>query len=163
MNIRIQPANGRERVIIEYLAALDAQLIAHQDTLRDRLKMIPNGWRQWRLMTVTVNNLLVAVYDTLPIKTLQHMQRLYMYGEVAVRIKPAIRIPEQIMVNEDDLREIINKAMAAECAICLKDDRQAKGCKLRQAFVNIVPPEAFTLHGCEYRDVAVQSNYGDYI
>lgn len=114
MNTRIQPASGRERAIIEYLAALDAQLIAHQDVLRERLK-------------------------------------------------PAARTPEQIIASEDDLREIINAAMAAECAVCLKDDRQAKGCKLRRALMNIVPPETFSAQGCEYRDVAIQCDYGEYI
>ena len=53
MNTRIQPASGRERAIIEYLAALAAQLIAHQDTLRERLQLIPNGWRHWRLPKAT--------------------------------------------------------------------------------------------------------------
>lgn len=163
MNTRIQPASGRERAIIEYLAALDAQLMAHQDVLRERLKLIPNGWRQWRLMTVTANNLLVAIYDTLPTKTLLHMQRLCTYGEVLVRLKPASRTPEQVVVNEDDLREIFNTAMTAECAVCLKDDRQAKGCKLRRALMNIAPPETFSSQGCEYRDVAIQSGYGKYI
>lgn len=104
MNTRTQPANGRERAIIEYLAALDAQLIAHQDVLRERLKLIPNGWRQWRLMTATANNLLTAIYDTLPTKTLLYMQRLCTYGEVLVRLKPAARTPEQIVASEDDLR-----------------------------------------------------------
>lgn len=163
MNSRIQPASGRERAIIEYLSALDAQLIAHQDVLRERLKLIPNGWRQWRLMTATANNLLTAIYDTLPTKTLLYMQRLCTYGEVLVRLKPAARTPEQIVASEDDLREIINAAMAAECAVCLKDDRQAKGCKLRRALMNIVPPETFSVQGCEYRDVAIQCDYGEYI
>ena len=48
-------------------------------------------------------------------------------GKFCVRLKPAARTPEQIVASEDDLREIINAAMAAECAVCLKDDRQAQG------------------------------------
>ena len=163
MNTRIQPASGRERAIIEYLAALAAQLIAHQDTLRERLKLIPNGWRQWRRMTTTVNNLLVAVYDTLPPKTLLYMQRPCTHGEVLVRLKPASRTPEQVVASEDDLREVINAAMAAECAVCLKDERQIKGCRLRRALMNIVPPDEFAPRGCEYRNVALQNDYRDYI
>lgn len=114
-------------------------------------------------MTTAVNNLLVAIYDTLPTKTLLYMQRLCTYGEVLVRLKPAARTPEQIVASEDDLREIINVAMASECAVCLKDDRQVKGCNLRRALMNIVPPETFSSQGCEYRDVAIQCDYGEYI
>ena len=43
-----------------------------------------------------------------------------------------------------------------------KDDRQAKGCKLRRALMNIVPPENF-LRGMRIRDVAIQCDYGEYI
>ena len=85
----IHPANGHELHIIEYLMALDAQLNGHQDALRERLKLVPNGWRQWRLITTATRSLLQAVYDTLPDKTLLYIDRLRAQGEVVVRFRPA--------------------------------------------------------------------------
>ena len=90
----IHPANGHELHIIEYLMALDAQLNGHQDALRERLKLVPNGWRQWRLITTATRSLLQAVYDTLPDKTLLYIDRLRAQGEVVVRFRPASRTHE---------------------------------------------------------------------
>ena len=163
MDRQERPVNGRELQIIEYLAALDAQLVGHQDTLRERLQLVPNGWRQWRLMTATVGALLSALYDTLPVKNLKRMEQLCRNGEVIVRLKPVARQPEQIIADEDDLRQIINAAMSAECAICLKDAREIKACRLRRALTAIVPPDQLADYGCAYRDVALQSEYGNYI
>ena len=83
------PATGHELHIIEYLMALDAQLNGHQDALRERLRLVPNGWRQWRLSTSATRSLLQAVYDTLPDKTLLYIDRLRAQGEVVVRFRPA--------------------------------------------------------------------------
>lgn len=91
-----RPASGREMQVIEYVAALDAQLTAHQDTLRERLKLVPNGWRQWRLMTATAGALLMALYGTLPLTSLKHIANLCKHGEVLVRVKPAAHTPGEI-------------------------------------------------------------------
>ena len=112
----IHPANGHELHIIEYLMALDAQLNGHQDALRERLKLVPNGWRQWRLITTATRSL-----------------------------------------------EIINAAMAGECAVCLRDEDAAKRCKLRRAMMDIVPPDDVPRCGCAYRNIAIESEYGKYI
>ena len=45
----IMEANAREIHTIEFLAGLDAQLVEGQENLRDRLRLIPNGWRDFRL------------------------------------------------------------------------------------------------------------------
>ena len=95
----IHPANGRELHIIEYLMALDAQLNGHQDALRERLKLVPNGWRQWRLITTATRNLLQAVYDTLPDKTLLYIDRLRAQGEVVVHFRPASRTHETVLAS----------------------------------------------------------------
>lgn len=159
----IRPANGHELHIIEYLMALDAQLNGHQDALRERLKLVPNGWRQWRLITTATRNLLQAVYDTLPDKTLLYIDRLRAQGEVVVRFRPASRTHETVLASQDDLREIINAAMAGECAVCLRDEDAAKRCKLRRAMMDIVPPDDVPRCGCAYRNIAIESEYGKYI
>ena len=133
-------ANGREIHIIEFLAGLDAQLIQGQDILRERLKLIPGGWRRFRLAVMTTQRLLDEIYATLPMRTLRHMQRLCENGQVIIRPKPMIKMPDDVqIVQADDLRMLINTAMAAECAICLRDAREQKGCALRKALSNIAP------------------------
>lgn len=163
MSRQEKPVNGREMQVIEYLAVAECELGKGERTLRERLDMIPNGWRQWRLMTVVTQKLLEQVYDTMPVKSLKHMRDICQYGEMLIRMRPAVRPPERMMVDDADMRTIINTAMEAECAICIRDAREIKACKLRRALMGIAPPNELPVNGCGYRDVAVQSEHGNYI
>ena len=137
-----------------------------QEILKPRLEKIPNGWRDFRLAVTRTKKVLDAVYDTLPEKTLRHMDRLCRCGEVVIRPKPLIRIPEndvQIVTN-DDLKLLINAAISAECAMCVKDGVGQKKCALRKALETIAPAEEVHQNGlCAYVDVATGNEYGNYI
>lgn len=155
--------NGQEMRVIEYLAAMDSKITQSGEALRERLKDIPNGWRQWRLMAVTTDRLLAQLYDTMPIKNLRHIQNICDYGEIIIRIAPVSRVPEHTLISEDDLRVVFNTAMAAECAICLKDGKEIDRCPLRRAMLSIAPPSEDPPIGCGYRNHAMASEYGKYI
>lgn len=161
----IIPANAREIHNIEFLAGLDAQLIQGQEILKPRLEKIPNGWRNFRLAVTTTEKVLDAVYATLPPRTLLHMQRLCRLGQVIIRPKPAIKMPDDVqIVLTEDLRLLINAAIAAECAVCLKDARAQKKCQLRRALENIAPTAEVHANGlCAYTDVAAGNELGQYI
>ena len=149
--------------VIEYLAAMDSKIVESGDAMRNRLRDIPNGWRQWRLMASTLSRLLAQLYDLMPIKNLHHIQNIRAHGEVLIRMQPASRVPQYTLVNEDDLRILVNTSMAAECAICLKDGKEIDRCPLRRAMLSIAPPYDDPPTGCGYRDVALASEYGKYM
>ena len=112
-------ANAREIHVIEFLAGLDAQLIKGQEILRDRLGLIPDGWRKFRLAVSTTEKVLDSIYETLPARTLKHMDRLCQCGEIIIRPKPMIKMPDDVqIVTNDDLKLLINKVVAALGAIC---------------------------------------------
>lgn len=165
MEQKIMPANAREIHSIEFLAGLDAQLVQGQETLRDRLKLIPNGWRDYRLAVTRLERVLDAIYATQPTRTLLHMQRLCQCGQNIIRPKPAIRLPDDVqIVNTDDLRMLINAAISAECVMCVNDAAGQKSCKLRKALERIAPTAALKENGlCAYTDVAAGNEYGKYI
>ena len=158
-------ASGREIHIIEFMAGLDVQLIDGQEVLRERLKLIPDGWRKFRLAVRTVETVLGGIYDTLPTKTLLHMQRLCKNGEVIIRPKPAIKMPDDVqIVGTDDLKLLVNKVMTAECAVCLRNAGDQKKCALRKAMMRIAPPRELKNGGlCMYADVANECKLGEYI
>lgn len=164
-NLSIMPANAREIHSIEFLAGLDCQLKGGEDTLRERLRLIPNGWRDYRLAVTRLERVLDAIYATLPTRTLVHMQRLCQYGQIIIRPKPAIKLPDDVhIVDADDLRMLINATISAECAMCVKDAAGQKGCKLRKALERIAPTAAVHENGlCAYTDVAAGNEYGKYI
>ena len=159
------PANAREIHNIEFLAGLDAQLYQGQEILKSRLQQIPNGWRNFRLALSLVEKLIDAVYHTLPDKTMRHMRRLADCGQIIIRPKPAIKLPDDVqIVQTEDLRMLINSAIAAECAICVKTLQEQKGCPLRKCLANIAPTEAIRPDGsCNYIDVAAGNELGKYI
>lgn len=159
------PANAREIHIIEFLAGLDAQLMQGQEILRDRLALVPDGWRKFRLAVTTTEKVLDGIYETLPMKTLKHMDRLCQCGQVIVRPRPLVKMPDDVqIVPADDLRLIINMIVAQECAMCLKSPPEQKGCKLRKALEIIAPTAEVYRNGlCSYVDVAAAHKLGEYI
>ena len=164
-DLPIMEANAREVHAIEFLAGLDCQLIHDQEILRKRLESIPNGWRNFRLAVTTTQKILDQVYDTLPTKTLLHMQRLCKYGEVIIRPRPMIKMPDDVqIVAKDDLIMLLNTTIGSECALCVKDAAEQKKCKLRKCLMNVAPTGALRPDGlCSYIDVVTGNELGKYI
>ena len=161
----IMEANAREIHTIEFLAGLDAQLVEGQEILRERLKLIPNGWRDFRLAVKSAERVLDAIYSTLPNKTLVHMQKLAQYGQIVIRPKPTVKLHDDAqIVCADDLKMLINTAIASECLLCVKDAREQKKCKLRKVLMNIAPTAELRKDGlCAYIDVVAGNELGEYI
>ena len=109
--------------------------------------------------------MLDAVYSTLPNKTLVHMQKLAQHGQIVIRPKPTVKLHDDMqIVCADDLKMIINTAIASECLMCVKDAREQKKCKLRRVLANIAPTEAVHKDGlCAYIDVVAGNELGEYI
>ena len=159
----IKPMSGRELKVIEFLLALESRINESGDALRTRLGHIPNGWRDWRLMSSLCTKLLGEIYDTLPDKTLLYMDKMRVHGEALIRFSPAARTPEWLLVKDTDLKALINVAIASECAVCMKEGKAIERCKLRRAMYDMTPPHDETENDCGYREVAVNSDYGQYI
>ena len=114
-------------------------------------------------IVMQTSRLLEKIYSTLPIKTLKRMEGICRNGEIVIRLRPPCSIPDHVLVNEDDMRRLINCAMATECAICLRDGREIDACPLRKILESIVPPEEYSVVGCSYRNIAISNEYGKYI
>ena len=160
---RVAP-NWRESHEIMFLAALDARLAHGNQTLKDRLRSAGrNAWRDYRLGQAMVEKSLDRIYTTLPVKTLKQMHQLALKGEVIVRATPACRTPEFQLVSETDLRMLVNTAMTAECAICMKTGGDVKACALRKALMRISPPENVHTDDCPYIIAVQKGEYGKYL
>ena len=157
--------NARELHIIEFVAGLHAQIKKGEEILKPRLDAIPGGWMNYRTASSRIEKVLDGIYQTLPMKTLRHMDRLCQCGEVIIRPKPAIKMPDDTrIVLSDDLKMLINVAITNECAMCIKDGREQKKCALRKALENIAPTAGVSKKGlCAYVEVAAQNELGKYI
>jgi hypothetical protein len=164
MDVDMMPLSGKELKCVEYLVAMESRVLEVGDAMRERLKKIPNGWRQFRLLVSTLDRLMPEVYDTVPNKTRMYLKNIMENGEVLIRFIPVSRNPEWKLVKDEDLAVLINLAMAGECAICMKQGREAKKCKLRGALENIAPPrEGHPAGGCGYMNVVLGCDIGHYV
>jgi len=163
-DVELLPLKGKELKCVEYLVGMESRIAESGDALRERLRMVPNGWRDFRLIFATLDRLLRNLYSTIPNKGLLYLQKLTKHGEILIRFSPAARSKEWLLIKDDDLAVIVNLAMASECAICLKQGREAKKCELRKALENIAPPhEGHPVDGCGYQEVVAGTELGQYL
>ena len=156
-------ANAHEVHAIEFIAGLDAQLSNNERYLEKRLKSIPDGWRKYRCAKKLLEQVIDGLYDTLPTKTMLHMQRLLNSGEIVIRPKPIIRDYVQIIPN-DTVEFLINEVIKNNCALCLDRGSDVKKCKIRKIMVTIAPTGDYPKDGsCCYQHVAQGHAYGDYL
>ena len=150
----IKNANVKEMEAIQFLAALDGQLIVSEPNIKERLKSIPDAWRQYRIAKKFASNVVTKLYETLPNKTLEYLIKLHHRGEVIVRMKPFNKGGNDKLVPESSLDTLINIAIGAECPICLKSTANVKKCQLRKALLLIAPPDVIpTGSVCPYSGI----------
>lgn len=158
----IREASSREMHEIELVAALDARLAAGGQYLQPRLRSIPNGWRDYRMIASRVGRLIEALYQTLPNSQLRHMVTLAQYGEAVVRVKgPADKPMQAVLLS--DLEVLIDTLMGAHCSMCLKDGPDVKRCQLRKAMMNIATPPNVQTAMCPFSQVALENHDGNYV
>lgn len=164
--IRRTDANSREVRAIELIAGLDARLNNDEKYIEERLRSVPGLWRKYRIAKAFTERVIDGLYATLTPRVLLRLQRLCTNGEIVFRPRsPLNASTDTHIVLESDLKKLVNTAMCAECAMCLKCGSEIKNCELRKTLVNVAPPSKIAEGSslCEYSSVAVNSEYGDYI
>lgn len=155
--------NSRELHRFELIAVLDMQLHKGTEVLKNRLQTIPNGWRDYRMIATRLSRLVSQIYETLPTNRIRYMETLCAYGEVLIRVRPAAKSDENILIPVSALKMLVNHAMAGTCTMCFKGRDEVKACKLRKALIEVAPPVDLNLGECPYRYVIEQNEEGRYI
>ena len=159
-------ANSKETRYITYLYGLDAQLVGGEKHLEQRLRAVPDAWRQYRIAMTAVDKVVRAIRTTLPDKTFAHLELLADRDEIVIRPKPIGKHLDDVqIISTDNLKLLINAAMAAECAVCLKDAKEQRKCKMRKMFMCVCPPVEIDRNSnlCPYVKVAAGNELGKYI
>lgn len=159
----IMDMNSKELHRFELLACLDVQLMSGAEPLEARLRSIKDGWRDYKMILSRIGSLVSRIYETMPDKSIRHMQQLTRHGEAIVRLKPAGGAGYFQPVDVNDLRILINLAIEAECFGCSKGKPGIRGCKLRKTLMTVAPPTDVSLGECPYRYVVDNAPLGEYI
>ena len=158
------PANGREMAAIDWLGVLCAMMADHEQGIKSRLNGVKNGWRDYRLALTLVSKLLGKAVAGLPAHQQRHVRNVLKTHEVTLRPAQIVKTPnDMLLIDKAAFRTIINTAMAAECAICLKSEAEIRDCKLRKALETCIMLEKYPKFGCGYTDVVTNNELGKYI
>ena len=136
----------------------------HEQGIKSRLNGVKNGWRDYRLALTLVSKLLGKAVAGLPAHQQRHVRNVLKTHEVTLRPAQIVKTPnDMLLIDKAAFRTIINTAMAAECAICLKSEAEIRGCKLRKALETCIMLEEYPKVGCGYTDVVTNNELGKYI
>lgn len=131
---------SRERKALRYFAGLDSSVSQFEKDLRTRLRMVPDGWRSYRLARSMFSKVLIGLYETLPNKTRVNLALSLAREEIIIRPKTVVKSDEMVIIPESVLATLVNLSTASECSICLKTGAEVKQCGLRKGLMLILPP-----------------------
>lgn len=106
--------------------------------LERRVREIPGGWRDLRLITVLSEKLLIGILRTVPLKKLAAVRRELENTEMIVQVKrTAVQHSEDEIggytyVPQRALERITQRVVDYECFCCEKQGADAKHCPLRR-------------------------------
>ena len=129
----------------EYVAFLElAALLGCTEnltaSLEKRLRSIPGGWRDARLLDNLAGRLLTRLCDTIPAKKLTALRREIDHTQVFIRTRPdygANSNDDVTYVREDALDKIVNRLIGFECKLCDRSLAEQKRCRLRKEIEDI--------------------------
>lgn len=151
--------NADENALMMNLMILRNTLVTHGPSVKERLRKTPNAWRDLCLLVRLVTKTQDRLLDTMPERRTAYYYSLAQHAKVAVELPGPAKRGRYIMIDEKKLAAITEAAMCGECAVCMRDGRDVKRCLIREALLEVAPPEeirdSHTLaYGCEYRDIA---------
>lgn len=157
--------DGNELMNTCLLNSVNHNLTKHEDGLIKRLKNYKYGVRDYKLMKSLIDKTTKRLWDTMPEKSIKYAETLLKTSELTMK-PTSVTSPVNGMdiVARDDLEAIVDKAMGAECAICLRDGKQIERCKLRRALWHVLlVPDGYNDDGCPYQKWAQECPDGDYL
>lgn len=134
-------------------------LAHHGPAIRDRLKKYgyKYGWRDVRLMISVLTRLQDRLLDTMPPRRQDYYHRLATAGRYKVEMG-TVTDRRYVWADAEDLGALTEAAMSTECAMCVREGRELRGCRLRQALLALAPldkgEDTGRFASCEYRWIA---------
>lgn len=155
-----QMPNRRENALMLDLMLVRNTLAKNSEAVRGRLKSVPHGWRDMRLLWHLVNRLQQELLKTMPDRRAAYYDQMARHGQVIIDIPGPIPRGRHILITDEHLAAITEAAMRSECALCVKEGKEAQRCPIRQALLETAPPrEIFggdrpRWASCEYQQAA---------
>lgn len=153
--------NRKEHAIMTDLMILRNSLYKNSESVRERLAPFPHAWRDMKLLLYLVNKVQGELLKTMPDMRVDYYYRLAESAHMTVEIPGPLHKGRHILITDTNLASLTESAMRAECSVCLLEGKEATRCPIRQALLEVAPPNelmekapmAYTF-GCEYQSIA---------
>ena len=128
--IKTKPSNRAEQDHYLYLCASLSDIIDAKEQMETRIRMIPNGWRDWCMLTSVMRRLMIDLKMTFEPAKRAQMQRTAERCMHKLLIGPqATTEEEQYVVKASDFG-VLMYAATDKCQLCLGTPSDCKACQL---------------------------------
>lgn len=125
----------QEYLAYQELCALVGTIGNLSKRLEKRLRAVPGGWRDARMLDAVSASLVARLCDTIPAEKLLAIRREIKHTQVYIRTRPdygAKSKDDVTYVNEEALDRLVQRVMEMECHLCMKNRAEAKRCPIRK-------------------------------
>lgn len=141
----------------------------HAGQLERRVREIPNGWRDLRMLMTVSERLLGNILKTVPVKKLKAIKKELDNMEFTVSIRNCIAPPAKTdtdgftYVSQRALERITQRVVDFECFGCQKQGAEAKHCQLRKDIESTYNYEYPCASGkeCPFAGMTYGGDYGE--
>ena len=124
-----------EYTAYQELGALVGTIGGLSKRLEKRLRTVPGGWRDARMLDSVTASLMTRLCDTIPADKLLAIRREIEHTQVFIRTIPdyCARSRDGVTyVNEEALDRLVQRVMDFECHMCERNRVDAKRCQVRK-------------------------------
>ena len=150
------PLTGREYNALRCIVLSKNEVTNSIDSLKDRFRLIPGGWRDARMIYTRLAKLTAQLLDTVPDHKRRAMQHELDNSEISIHIKKAdpSTLKGVIYVDEEAFVHIMDRIIGQDCWCCEKKGREVKHCEIRNLILDALhygsemPDGYCELQGC---------------
>ena len=156
-----KPLSGREYAALQSLFAAVSHLQVLLPVLEKRAKMIPNCWRDMRLVCTLVDKITNEIVTTVPYEKLRHVSADIRHVKLYVKVEPpglkSMDTEGFSYTPTKTLNNLLGYVCEHECMMCDKTPTEARKYPVRHMIDSALPHEVNTRDGehCRYSDMAI--------
>jgi hypothetical protein len=136
------PLTGKEYTAFLRICAAESALLECEDVLKERLKLRPNLYRDYRMITKRISSLTSLILSTVPLKKLFQIQRETRNVKVFLQIGPDAdnrKKNQVIYVDEQAFINLLDQVVGMNCLLCDKHGKEVKRCPWLKIIEDVMP------------------------
>ena len=129
------PVSGQEYYATRALMGIVSTFETELKVLEKRLKAVPYGWRDAKMIAAVADSLLIRLLKTVPPNKLAQIQQEISHTRVEINVTRDYtgKSKEQFTyVPNSALEWLEDRVIDMECSMCDLDEKQAKKCPVRK-------------------------------